>query len=518
MSKPVILTGLRANNDLHLGNYLGGLQPIVGLQRQYAGEYQINLFVPDLHSFTTPIDHSQLYDQVMNNLRLFVAAGLDPSNEDTYIYRQSYIPAHSELAWILDCFTYMGEMSRMTQYKDKANFLEIEVSLQKQVSEIATTYTANKGLDPEQADKVIKYILLREEYRDKNYAKRQSISIGLFNYPVLMVADILLYGAQYVPLGEDQDQHIEFTRDIAMRLNEKFKATHPNGLFALPFEIAKQRAFRNQSEGIRIRDLIDPTKKMSKSDESGKGVVFLGDSPETAAKKIMGAATDSLAEIRFDMKERAGVSNLLQILAYLTQRPVLEVVQEYEGQTQYGPLKEATAAAVRDFLSDFQAKLAQVDDSALLAKLEASEAVMNEQANTTLLRVQRAVGLRVKKGVVGKQRASTAAKPDNISFDDFSKLNMKIGTVLNASAVENSDKLIELKVNLGDESRTIITGMREFHEPSYFVGKQLPILANLKPQTFRNKTSYGMLIAVEGQDGPVLLVPEQEVVPGSPLE
>jgi tryptophanyl-tRNA synthetase len=396
MSKPVIMTGLRANNDLHLGNYLGGLQPIVDLQRQYAGEYQINLFVPDLHSFTTPIDHSQLYGQVMNNLRLFVAAGLDSSNEDTYIYRQSYIPAHSELAWILDCFTYMGEMSRMTQYKDKAG---VPLEKRKQLISKALGQLTPEArvrlknlVEEESADVIVNPLVEIIETYEAEMVTHSSI--GLFNYPVLMAADILLYGAQYVPLGEDQDQHIEFTRDIAMRLNEKFKFKYPDGLFTLPLEIAKQRAFRNQKEGIRIRDLLDPAKKMSKSDESGKGVIFLGDSPEAAAKKIMGAATDSLSEVKFDMKERPGISNLLQILAYLSQRPVPDVVQEYGGQTQYGPLKEATAATVKAFLSDFQAKLAQVDDSALLTKLEVSETAMNEQASATLLRVQQAVGLR----------------------------------------------------------------------------------------------------------------------------
>jgi len=161
-------TLLRANNDLHIGNYLGGLQPIVNLQKKYAGEYQINLFVPDLHSFTTPIDHSQLQTQIMHNLKLFVAAGLDLSNQDTFLYRQSYVPAHSELAIVLSCFAYVGEMSRMTQYKDKLQ-------------------------------------------------GNENVSVGLFNYPVLMAADILLYGARYVPLGEDQNQHIEITRDIGKR-------------------------------------------------------------------------------------------------------------------------------------------------------------------------------------------------------------------------------------------------------------------------------------------------------------
>ncbi len=340
MSKPVILTGLRANNDLHLGNYLGALLPIVQMQKQYAGEYQINLFVPDLHSFTTPIDHSKLYEQTMHNVRLFVASGLDLSNNDTFVYRQSMVPAHSELTIILNCFTYMGELNRMTQYKEKSD-------------------------------------------------GKANVSVGLFGYPVLMTADIILYGAKYVPVGADQTQHVELARDIAIRMNNKF-----GELFTPPEAEKAQIAFAESQERLRIRDLIDPTKKMSKSDETGKGVIFLGDTPEAAAKKIMSAATDSFNEIKFDMKERPGISNLLTILSALSGRELKEVIAEFEGQTQYGPLKQATADVVKSFLTDFQAKFAAIDQKAVDAKLVSSEEAMNVVANQTLNRVQKAVGLR----------------------------------------------------------------------------------------------------------------------------
>ena len=341
MSKPVILTGLRANNDLHLGNYLGALLPIVKMQQKYAGEYQINVFVPDLHSFTTPIDHSKLHEQTMHNIRLFAAAGIDLSNSDTFIYRQSYVPAHSELTVILNCFSYMGEVSRMTQFKEKSS-----------------------GKD--------------------------SVSVGLFDYPILMAADILLYSAKYVPVGDDQTQHVELARDIAIRMNNKF-----GDLFIPPESEKQQVAFTNQQQRLRLRDLLKPEKKMSKSDETGKGVIFLSDSPEIAAKKIMSATTDSLGHIKYDKQNQPGVSNLIDILAALTGREVSDVTQEYEGQTQYGPLKSATAEAVKIFLADFQDKLSKVDESELLAKLESSETAMNEVANQTLLNVQKAVGLRV---------------------------------------------------------------------------------------------------------------------------
>jgi tryptophanyl-tRNA synthetase len=342
MSKPVILTGLRANNDLTLGNYLGALLPLIDMAKTRAGEYQINLFVPDLHSFTTPIDHRQLHSQIMQNLKVFVAAGLPLNHPDVHIYRQSYVPAHSELTWILDCFTGMGEMGRMTQFKDKSSKLN-----------------------------------------------EDRISVGLFNYPVLMAADILLYDASYVPVGDDQTQHLEFTRDIAERLNNQF-----GDLFTVPLPVPKQHEFFGKEQGLRIKDLQDPTKKMSKSDETGKGVIFMSDTPATAAKKIMSAATDSFGMIQYDPRERPGISNLLQILALLSDRPLLTVIGEWEGQTMYGELKKAVATVVSDFLTDFQSALETVEEDVIITKLTASEAVMRDIANATLLRAQKAAGLR----------------------------------------------------------------------------------------------------------------------------
>lgn len=340
--KPVILTGLRANNDLHIGNYLGALLPMIDMARKRAGEYQVNLFMPDLHSFTTPIDHSQLQANIWQNLRVFVAAGLPIDHDDVYIYRQSFVPAHSELTWILDCFTGFGEMSRMTQFKDKSAKLD-----------------------------------------------QDRISVGLFNYPVLMAADILLYNASYVPVGDDQSQHVEFTRDIGERMNNQF-----GELFTLPLPVPKQHEFFGKDQGLRIRDLADPTKKMSKSDETGKGVIFMTDTPEAATKKVMSATTDSFGEIKYDLRERPGISNLLTILALLSNRDLKEVIAEWEGQTRYGDLKKAVAEVVAAFLQDFQAKLAAVDDNTLRTKLENSEAAMRDVANATLLRAQTAVGLR----------------------------------------------------------------------------------------------------------------------------
>lgn len=341
MSKEVILTGIRSNEEPTLGNYLGAFVPMVQLQQHYAGRYQLNMFVPDLHSFTTPIDHTTLYENTLTNLKYFIAAGLDITDEHTFLYRQSFIPAHSELTWILDCFTGFGEMSRMTQFKEKS--------------------------------------------ADTN----NNVTVGLFNYPVLMAADILLYNARWVPVGEDQFQHLEITRDIALRMNHKF-----GELFTIPEPTAKQTAFIQRDTGLRIRSLTNPEKKMSKSSTDQKSKINLADTPAQARKKIMAATTDSLGVINFDWQRQPGITNLLQLLAILTNRPQAEVNTEWVGQTQYGPLKRAVAEAVATFLTDFQARLAGISDETLLATLERSERAMNEVASITLLRVQKAVGLR----------------------------------------------------------------------------------------------------------------------------
>lgn len=343
MSQTTILTGVRANTDLHIGNYFGALLPIVDLAKNRAGEYQINLFVPDLHSFTTPIDHSSLQSRTLNNLKMFAAAGLPLDNSAVHIYRQSHISAHSELTWILDCFTGVGEMSRMTQFKEKST-----------------------GLNSDR------------------------VSVGLFNYPVLMAADVLLYNAEYVPVGDDQSQHLEFTRDIAERLNRKFQQE----LFVIPKPVKEQHEFFGKDQGLRIKDLADPTKKMSKSDESGKGVIFLTDTPEAVRKKVTSATTDNFGEIQYDPGERPGISNLLEILALLRGRSIEETAARYAGQTSYGNFKSEVAAEAADFLSAFQEGLAGIDEETIKHKLESSETAMDQIARETLLRVQKAVGLR----------------------------------------------------------------------------------------------------------------------------
>jgi len=347
MAKPIILTGLRANNNLTIGNYFGAMLPIIDMAKTRSKEYQVNMFIPDLHSITTPVDYSAINKQIFLTAKNFIAAGLPLDNDDIHIYRQSYIPAHSELTWILDCFTGVGEMNRMTQFKDKSGTIGDE-----------------------------------------------RVSVGLYNYPVLMAADILLYGPLYVPVGDDQTQHLEFTRDIGERMNKNF-----GEIFMIPKAVEDQHKFFGKEQGLRIKDLQDPTKKMSKSDEFGKGVIFLSDTPEAAARKVMSAVTDEEAYVRLDRKNQPGISNLLEILALLQLRPLDEVVKEFEGQTRYGDFKAVVAEEVRRFLTDFQKRLHDVNDTEVIKKLEASEKTLAATANATLLRAQQAVGLRPAAGL-----------------------------------------------------------------------------------------------------------------------
>lgn len=334
-----ILTGLRSNSMLTLGNYLGALLPMVRLAHKYSHDNHFNLFVPDLHSIISEIDGGNLQTNILRTLKFYLAAGL-PINDHVHIYRQSYVPAHSELCWILNCTATMGETSRMIQYKEKS-----------------------KGQD--------------------------TCNVGIFDYPILMAADILLYDAEYVPIGEDQFQHIELTRDIAMRFNRKFGDT-----FTVPAKTADQVKFMGLKHGIRIRDLLNPEKKMSKSTAAANSKIMLDDDPARAAKKIMSATTDSIGYVRYDMFAQPGISNLLQIEALITDTPLSDVIAKWTGETSYGELKHAVADSVAKMLTDFQAKLAQISDKEVLSLLNAGETYANQIANTKLSAVQKAVGLR----------------------------------------------------------------------------------------------------------------------------
>lgn len=333
-----ILTGLRVNSVLTLGNYLGSLLPMVRLANKHSKDSQVNIFVPDLHSIISEVD-GDLGENTIRTLKYHLAAGLE-LNENIHFYRQSRVPAHSELCWILNCTATMGEMSRMTQYKEKSE-------------------------------------------------GRDSCNVGIFDYPVLMAADILLYSAEYVPVGEDQFQHIELTRNLAMRFNNRFGET-----FVVPAKTSEQVKFMEVENGIRIRDLMNPEKKMSKSTVAEGSKIMLNDAPEKAAKKIMSATTDSFGKVKFDMFNQPGVSNLLVMEALINDAPLTEVIEKWNGETRYGELKKVVAGSVSKMLSEFQAKLATISDEQIFGLLEEGEKYANDVANRKLLEVQKAVGLR----------------------------------------------------------------------------------------------------------------------------
>ena len=342
MEGKTILTGIRVNSEMTLGNFLGALLPMTRLANKYSLNNKINIFIPDLHTIISEVD-GELQKNLIQGIKYYLAAGLEV-NKNVHIYRQSYVPAHSELCWMLNCVATMGEVSRMIQYKEKSK-------------------NGDAGTN-----------------------------VAIFDYPVLMAADILLYDANYVPVGEDQFQHIELTRDIGERVNRKF-----GEIFVLPEKTEKQVEFietANSAGGIRIRDLQNPEKKMSKSALAENSKIMMNDDPVKVAKKIMSAQTDSIGKIAFDMFNQAGISNLLQIEALISDVPLQEVISTGAGETRYGDLKKKVAETVSTYLSEFQAKVAKISDEEVYQILAEGERYANEVAQAKLLAVQRAFKLR----------------------------------------------------------------------------------------------------------------------------
>ncbi|WP_199422347.1 tryptophan--tRNA ligase [Actinotalea solisilvae] len=329
-SRPRILSGMQPTSDsLHLGNYLGALTSWVALQDDYDALYT----VVDLHALTVAPDPSLLRERTRRTAAQYLAAGVDPARSVLFV--QSHVPEHTELAWILSCHTGFGEASRMTQFKDKS---------------------AKQGAE--------------------------GTTVGLFTYPVLMAADILLYDAALVPVGEDQRQHLEITRDLAQRVNSRFGPT-----FVVPdAHIVKATA--------KIYDLQDPTSKMSKSSSTPAGLIELLDDPKVVAKRIRSAVTDTEREIRYDVEAKPGIANLLTIYAALTGRTIDAIVAEYDGKG-YGDLKKDLADVVVDFLTPFQERVhAYLDepdklDDVLAEGAERASAI----ARGTMDRVRDRIGL-----------------------------------------------------------------------------------------------------------------------------
>ena len=325
-----ILSGIKPTGQLTLGNYIGAISKFVKLQDN--GESF--LFIADLHALTLPIDPEVLRENSRDLAAFYLAAGLNPDKAN--IFLQSDVSAHSELAIILQNYLYMGELSRMTQFKDKSSKM-----------------------------------------------KEEAIGLGLFAYPVLMAADIVLYDSKVIPVGEDQVQHVELARDLVKRFNNRY-----GEVLVMPkAEVAKV--------GARIMSLSDPTKKMSKSDP--KGDIYLKDEPAVIRKKIMSAVTDMEAHVHYDPEKQPGISNLMTIMSSLTGKSFDEIEKEFEGKG-YGDFKRAVADAVVGVLEPLQNRKKEIIESGLVDKvLEKGAKRANEIASEVLARVQKAVGLYHKK-------------------------------------------------------------------------------------------------------------------------
>ncbi|HOA02050.1 MAG TPA: tryptophan--tRNA ligase [Dermatophilaceae bacterium] len=327
-SRPRSLSGMQPTSDsLHIGNYVGALVNWVELQETYDAFY----FVADLHALTVPTGPAVLRRRTQVTAAQFIAAGVDP--ERSAVFCQSHLPQHAELGWVMSCLTAMGEASRMTQFKDKT-------------------------------------------------AKGQQGNVGLFTYPMLMAADILIYDADKVPVGEDQRQHLEITRDLALRFNQRYGQT----LVVPEPHILKQTA--------KIMELTDPTSKMSGTNSPDAGVVLLSDDPKRITKKIKSAVTDAEMEIRYDPENKPGVSNLLVIQSALTGVPIPALEAGYAGQG-YGALKTQVAEVVVAAAEPFQRRMAELlDDPAELDRVLARGAERAGAVSAaTLARVKDRMGL-----------------------------------------------------------------------------------------------------------------------------
>jgi tryptophanyl-tRNA synthetase len=329
MSKPIVFSGAQPSGELTLGNYLGALKNWVALQ----GEYDCIYCIVNQHAITVRQDPNKLRKATLDTLALYLACGIDPQKSTIFV--QSQVPAHAELGWVLNCYTYFGELSRMTQFKDKSS------------------------------------------------RHSENINAGLFDYPVLMAADILLYQANLVPVGDDQKQHLELSRDIAMRFNALY-----GDIFTIPEPFISK-------VGARVMSLQEPAKKMSKSDENRNNVIGLLENPKDIEKKIKRAMTDSDEPpvVRYDLKNKAGVSNLLDILTVVTGKPISELEKEFEGK-MYGHLKTEVATQVIDMLTTLQAKYHQYrdDESYLISIMQEGAEKARSKAEPTLKKVYDAIG------------------------------------------------------------------------------------------------------------------------------
>ena len=322
-----MLSGIKPTGQMHLGNYIGALRNFVN----YQDDYQLFVFIANLHCVTVYQQPAQLRKNLKDAIALYLACGLDP--DKCTIFLQSDVFAHAQLGWLLTCQSYMGELSRMTQFKEKSQ------------------------------------------------KKEDGITAGIFTYPCLMAADILLYDADIVPVGQDQKQHVELARNLAERFNNRYSDT-----FIVPEPVSPK-------VGSRIMSLSDPSKKMSKSDETNKGCIYLLDDLNVARKKITSAVTDMVGKVNYDKINQPGISNLLEILSALTNESIDSIVNRYQDKG-YGQLKGEVADVVCQCLATIQDKYRQIVDSDIIeSTLKKGAEVANKIAYKKLKKVQKKMGI-----------------------------------------------------------------------------------------------------------------------------
>jgi len=348
MSKPVLVSGIQPTGRMHLGNYLGALRNFVELQN--SGKYDCYFFLADLHSLTENYTPQEKREQITELTADFIAAGLNPKN--SVIFQQSLVPAHAELGWILNTITPLGELFRMTQFKEKSPMFR---------SGFLTVASHNPTKE------------------DMSFINRFVGNAGLLDYPVLMAADILLYDAEFVPVGEDQVQHLELTRTLARKFNKRFGQT-----FVEPRPILTKTA--------RVMSLTDPEKKMSKSQP--ESCLFLDDPPEDIRKKVKRAVTDSGSEVKFDPNKKKAVSNLLSIYSGLSGQDIPSLEKKYRGKT-YSEFKSDLAEVVIEALAPFRGLKPKLlaKPKELLAVLENGSAKAAGRAEKKIAEVKKRMGL-----------------------------------------------------------------------------------------------------------------------------
>ena len=297
-----ILTGIQPSGSITLGNYIGAIKQMVNMQN----DYETYIFIADMHAITVPQDPEELPNNIKNLLAIYLASGIDYKKNT--IFLQSDNIYHANISWMLECLTPYGELSRMTQFKDKSK-------------------------------------------------KNANFSAGLLTYPILMAADILIYDVDYVPTGQDQKQHVELTRDIAIRINKRYN----KDIFKIPEPLITK-------DGAKIMDLQDPTKKMSKSSENQKGVIYLLDTEEVIRKKIGSAVTDSVGKVKYDVENQPGISNLITIYSVLTNKSIEDVEKEFEN-SNYGTFKKAVADVVVEELLKIQKEYNELVNSNKLEEI-----------------------------------------------------------------------------------------------------------------------------------------------------